>query len=48
MARNTMTIYRGHGGWWCKLTKKNYFMERGPYRYRWMARMAFPISRWTR
>lgn len=23
------------------------FMERGPYPFKWMAKLAFPIQRWT-
>lgn len=37
----------GNGGWWARIDKPGLFMERGPYRYRWMAAAAFPIQRWT-
>jgi len=43
----TITVYAGRGGWWSRLDKPGSFMERGPYRFKWMARLAFPIQRWT-
>jgi hypothetical protein len=39
----------GRGGWWCRIDapERSERMDRGPYWFRWMARMAFPIQRWT-
>jgi hypothetical protein len=42
----THSVYRGRGGrWWAKLEKAGWRMDRGPYRFRWMAKMSFPIYR---
>lgn len=43
----THTVRQGLGGWWGRLDKPGLFMERGPYRFRWMAALSFPIQRWT-
>ena len=40
-------VFIGNGGWWCRIEKPGWFMERGPYRFKWMAAMAFPILRWN-
>lgn len=42
-----VNVFTGKGGWWARIEKPGWFMERGPYRYRWMAALAFPIQRWT-
>lgn len=41
------------GGWWGHLEGHayplgNWRMDRGPYPFRWMALLSFPIARWTR
>jgi hypothetical protein len=44
----------GHGkGWWAHIEGHAYpfgawRMDRGPYLFRWMAELAFPIERWTK
>lgn len=43
----THRTFAGNGGWWGRLEKPGWFMERGPYPFRWMAELSFPISRWT-
>jgi hypothetical protein len=40
-------VFHTSSGWWARIKKHGWFMERGPYRFKWMARMAFPIQRWT-
>jgi hypothetical protein len=40
--------YYGRGGWWGRLDWHGQFMERGPYPFRWMAALSFPIQRWIR
>jgi hypothetical protein len=37
--------FLGHGGWWGRVDKAGWYMERGPYRFRWMAQLSFPIIR---
>ena len=41
------TVFRGLGGWWCRIDRPGWRMERGPYFFKWMAEMAFPIQQWT-
>jgi len=47
-------VYRGeHGGWWARITGNAYpfgpwRMDRGPYPFRWMAALEFPIERMTK
>lgn len=41
-----LTVFLAKGGWWCRIDKPGWFMERGPYCFKWQARMAFPIQRW--
>ena len=43
----TVTTFYGKGGFWARIDKPGSFMERGPYCFRWMAALAFPIQRWT-
>jgi hypothetical protein len=40
-------VFLGNGGWWARIDKPGSFMERGPYRFWWVAKLAFPIQRWT-
>lgn len=44
---NKHSVSLGNGGWWGRLQSKHYFMNRGPYRWQWMALLSFPIQRWT-
>ncbi len=44
---NQHSVFWGRGGWWGRLDRPGWFMERGPYRWRWMAALSFPLSRWT-
>lgn len=46
-SKRTLQVFGGNGGWWCRIDKPGYLMERGPYPFRWMALLAFPIQRWT-
>ncbi|HEX7960717.1 MAG TPA: hypothetical protein VF493_12410 [Terriglobales bacterium] len=39
-------VFLGHGGWWGRLDAPGLFMERGPYPFRWMAVLSFPVQRW--
>jgi hypothetical protein len=41
------SVFPGNGGWWGRLDGTSAFMERGPYPFRWMASLSFPIQRWT-
>ena len=47
-------VYRGdRGGWWAHIQGHAYpfgawRMDRGPYPFRWMAALEFPIERWTK
>ena len=46
----TLEVFRSENswhGWWCRLKKPGLTMERGPYQFKWMAQLAFPIQRWT-
>ena len=50
----TVTVFDGRGGWWARIERPGVvddhpaeFMERGPYPFKWMAQLAFPIQRWT-
>jgi hypothetical protein len=43
----TLSVFSGKGGWWARLEKPGYMMDHGPYPFRWMAKQAFPIQRWT-
>lgn len=47
MTPRKVRVFEGNGGWWCRIEKPGRFMERGPYPFRWMATLAFPIQRWT-
>jgi len=47
-------VFEGRGGWWSRMERCGEIgkhpaevMERGPYLFKWMAQMAFPIQRWT-
>jgi hypothetical protein len=42
-----VTVALGNGGWWAHIEKPGWRMDRGPYTFRWMAMLAFPIQRWT-
>lgn len=47
-----VTVQFGIGGWWAHMEATKYpfgncRMDRGPYPFRWMAALAFPIQRWT-
>lgn len=42
-------VYFWKGGWWASMTRTGHYlgrMDRGPFRRRWMAKLAFPIDRW--
>jgi len=47
-------VYKGtRGGWWAHIEGYAYpfgawRMDRGPYPFRWMAELEFPIERWTK
>lgn len=47
-------VYQGKGGWWWGRIVGNAYpfgnwrMDRGPYPFRWMALLSFPIQRWIR
>lgn len=43
---HNIEVQAGKGGWWAILRKPGWRIDRGPYRFHWMARCAFPISRW--
>lgn len=46
----TFKVFSGNGGWWASMEREGHYlgrMERGPYPFRWMATLAFPIQRWT-
>lgn len=47
------SVHYGRGGWWAHIEGHAYpfgawRMDRGPYPFRWMAELAFPIERLTR
>lgn len=47
------SVHRGFGGWWAHIEGTAYpfgawRMDRGPYPFRWMALMEFPIERLTK
>ena len=47
------SVHYGKGGWWAHIEGHAYpfgawRMDRGPYPYRWMAEMEFPIERLTK
>jgi hypothetical protein len=46
-----VTVHRGRGGWWSHIEGHGYpfgawRMDRGPYPFKWMAGLDFPIERW--
>lgn len=46
------SVHEGLGGWWAHIEGHAYpfgawRMDRGPYPYRWMAELEFPIERLT-
>jgi hypothetical protein len=48
----SFSVYKGRGGWWAHIEGNAYpfgawRMDRGPYPFRWMAELEFPIERWT-
>lgn len=45
--RMAHSVFRGTQGWYGLLERPGQFMERGPYRFEWMARLSFPIIRIT-
>lgn len=52
MMRKVRT-YSGNFGWWARIEGHgypfgNWFINSGPYPFRWMAKLSFPILRWTR
>ena len=47
------SVHKGHGGWWAHIEGHAYpfgtwRMDRGPYPFRWMAELEFPIERLTK
>jgi hypothetical protein len=47
------SVHWGRGGWWAHIEGHAYpfgawRMDRGPYPFRWMAELEFPIERLTR
>ena len=47
------SVYQGRGGWWAHIEGHAYpfgawRMDRGPYPFRWMALLEFPIERLTK
>ncbi len=47
------SVHYGRGGWWAHIEGHAYpfgawRMDRGPYPFRWMAKLEFPIERWTK
>lgn len=47
MGKPVLAVFEGKGGWWARLSVPGWFMDRGPYPFQWMAKLAFPIQRWT-
>lgn len=41
------SVQLARGGWWARLDAPGWFMTRGPYCWRWQAKLAFPIQRWN-
>lgn len=46
-----VTVHHGFGGWWAHIEGHGYpfgawRMDSGPYPFKWMAKLAFPIERW--
>lgn len=39
-------VFTGIGGWWGRIEACDWFQERGPYCFKWMANLSFPIQRW--
>jgi len=49
----TVTVSGSDGNWWAHIEGHApplgaWRMDRGPYKFKWMALLAFPIQRWTR
>jgi len=49
----SFSVSYGKGGWWAHIEGHAYplgawRMDRGPYRFKWMAKLAFPIERLTK
>jgi hypothetical protein len=47
------SVHKGRGGWWAHIEGNAYpfgawRMDRGPYWFRWMAELEFPIERITK
>lgn len=46
-------VYSTRAGWWARIENperpahEGQRMDRGPYFFKWMAKLAFPIQRWT-
>lgn len=50
-AKRVVTVHYGRGGWWSHIEGHGYpfgawRMDRGPYPFKWMAELDFPIERW--
>lgn len=46
-------VFKAPNGWWAHIEGHAYpfgawRMDRGPYPFRWMATLEFPIERWTK
>lgn len=47
------SVHYGRGGWWAHIEGHAYpfgawRMDRGPYQFKWMAQLEFPIERLTK
>lgn len=47
------SVHKGRGGWWAHIEGHAYpfgawRMDRGPYPFKWMAELEFPIERLTK
>ena len=47
MKRPSFGVFGGDGGWWAFLAVPGSYVQKGPYKYRWIALLQFPIWRWT-
>lgn len=50
-AKRVTVHYYGSNGWWAHIEGHGYpfgawRMDSGPYPFKWMAELAFPIERW--
>lgn len=47
------SVHKAYNGWWAHIEGRAYpfgawRMDRGPYPFKWMAELEFPIERWTK